>query len=131
MAVLVRILPAALILLAAASPKPPLRVQVANADLIPGTDTAVIVPDPQPSKRTAQSADGAGGNTEPAPVPNADAAAPTPQGAPQPSGGLKPSVFSEKREYQGDGFSRDSSADSAEQARSRPGFGLGLSVPVQ
>ena len=65
---------------------------------------------------------------EPAPLPNRDLSAPRAQGASnEPS--LAPTLFTNKNQYRGDGFSPNSTAQSEQEKRLKPGAGFSLHMP--
>jgi hypothetical protein len=66
---------------------------------------------------------------QPAPIPDPDAAPPTVADGPK-TPSLLPSMLSEKRIFEGDGYSYSSSQEGAINHRTQPAAGLNLSVPV-
>jgi len=66
---------------------------------------------------------------QPAPIPDPDAGPPAGSDGPK-SPSLLPSMLSEKRIFEGDGYSYSSSQEGALNHRTQPAAGLNLSVPV-
>ncbi len=69
---------------------------------------------------------------EPAPVPDMSLAAPSGGGgdnATAPS--LRPNLFTEHQQWQGNGFVNSSTAQAQRESRMRPGAGFSISVPMQ
>jgi hypothetical protein len=66
---------------------------------------------------------------QPAPMPDPDASGPPGSTRPE-APSLMPTLLSQKREFEGDGFSYASSQQGALSHRSQPAAGLNLSVPV-
>lgn len=65
---------------------------------------------------------------EPAPLPNRDVSAPRAQAASnEPS--LAPTLFTTKNQYRGDGFSPNSTAQTEQEKRLKPGAGFSLRMP--
>jgi hypothetical protein len=95
----------------------PLNIQL--ADVLPLPHQVQASP-----KVTVQSA-----MFQPAPIPDPDADAPHRAGGPD-SPSLMPSLLSEKRVFDGDGYSYSSSQAGALSHRTTPAAGLNLSVPV-
>lgn len=65
---------------------------------------------------------------EPAPLPNRDLSAPLARASNEPT--LAPTLFTTKNQYRGDGFSRDSTAQSEQEKRVKPGAGFSLRMPL-
>jgi hypothetical protein len=66
---------------------------------------------------------------QPAPMPDPDAGPPAASDGPK-TPSLLPSMLSEKRIFEGDGYSYSSSQEGAINHRTQPAAGLNLSVPV-
>jgi len=66
---------------------------------------------------------------QPAPIPDPDAGPPVASDGPK-APSLLPSMLSEKRIFEGDGYSYSSSQEGAINHRTQPAAGLNLSVPV-
>jgi hypothetical protein len=66
---------------------------------------------------------------QPAPIPDPDAGPPAVADGPK-TPSLLPSMLSEKRIFEGDGYSYSSSQEGAINHRTQPAAGLNLSVPV-
>jgi hypothetical protein len=66
---------------------------------------------------------------QPAPIPDPDAGPPEASDGPK-APSLMPSMLSEKRIFEGDGYSYSSSQEGAINHRTQPAAGLNLSVPV-
>jgi len=66
---------------------------------------------------------------QPAPIPDPDAGPPAASDGPK-TPSLMPSMLSEKRIFEGDGYSYSSSQEGAINHRTQPAAGLNLSVPV-
>ncbi len=65
---------------------------------------------------------------EPAPLPNRDVSAPrTAAASNEPS--LAPTLFTNKNQFRGDGYSPNSTAQSEQEKRMRPGAGFSLHMP--
>lgn len=66
---------------------------------------------------------------EPAPLPNRDLSAPrAPRESNEPT--LAPTLFTTKNQYRGDGFSPNSTAQSEQEKRVKPGAGFSLHMPL-
>ncbi len=65
---------------------------------------------------------------EPAPLPNRDLSGPTRRASNEPN--LSPTLFSNKTQYRGDGFSPGSTAQADQERRARPGAGFSLHMPL-
>ncbi len=67
---------------------------------------------------------------EPAPLPNRDLSAPRQASAPAETS-LAPTLFTQREQFRGDGFSRGSTAQGEQERRLRPGAGFALHMPLQ
>jgi hypothetical protein len=105
--------------LGAAEPATPSKMNVQMADVLPLRQQVEA-----PPKVTLQPA-----MYQPAPIPDPDADAPHSAGGPE-SPSLLPSLLSEKRVFDGDGYAYSSSQAGALSHRTTPAAGLNLSVPV-
>jgi hypothetical protein len=106
------------LVLCAAAPAEPqaLSLQVAEADSLQHQPTA-----PTATMQPAM--------FQPAPIPDPDAGPPAASDGPK-TPSLMPSMLSEKRIFEGDGYSYSSSQEGAINHRTQPAAGLNLSVPV-
>jgi hypothetical protein len=99
-----------------------LSLQVAEAGALqPGAFQQKPAPAPRAAMQPAM--------YQPAPIPDPDAAPPTVSDGPK-APSLLPSMLSEKRIFEGDGYSYSSSQEGAINHRTQPAAGLNLSVPV-
>lgn len=67
---------------------------------------------------------------EPAPLPNRDLAAPRAPARPAESS-LSPTLFTQREQFRGDGFSAGSSPQNEQERRLRPAAGFSLHMPLQ
>jgi hypothetical protein len=109
----------------AASPVPPqaLSLQLADAGAL---QQGVA---PQTVHAPAQKASMQPATYQPAPIPDPDAGPPAASDDPK-TPSLLPSMLSEKRIFEGDGYAYSSSQQGALNHRTQPAAGLNLSVPV-
>jgi hypothetical protein len=113
-----------MLLLGAAAPKPEALSLQLGAQPVGGgllLQQKVAAPAPQATMQPAM--------YQPAPIPDPDAAGPGGSVAPE-SPSLTPALLSQKREFEGDGYSYSSSQQGALSHRNQPAAGLNLSVPV-
>jgi hypothetical protein len=67
---------------------------------------------------------------EPAPLPNRDLSAPQQASAPAETH-LAPTLFTQREQFRGDGYSPGSTAQSEQEHRLRPGAGISLHMPLE
>jgi hypothetical protein len=68
---------------------------------------------------------------EPAPVPDLSLAAPSGRGGDSAAPSLRPDLFTEHQQWQGNGFVNNSTSQGQRESRIRPGAGFSISVPMQ
>jgi hypothetical protein len=68
---------------------------------------------------------------EPAPVPDLSLAAPTSRGGNGTAPSVRPDLFTQSKQWQGNGFVNNSTAEAQRDSRMRPGAGFSISVPMQ
>ena len=116
------LIPLALPLMAAS---PPRQLDLAS----PPADGGLSLPSTQSPAFTVGRASGKP-VYEAAPLPNRDLSAPRATSAPaEPS--LAPTLFTQREQYRGDGFSPGSTAQSEQERRLHPGAGFSLHMPLQ
>ena len=111
------VLPFFAVLLMAAAPQRGLSLQV------PASPGSTLPRPPVPPAQPPASA------YEPAPLPNRDLDFPT---APRATNGttVAPSLFTRGDQYRGEGFSKGSTAQAAQDRGARPGAGISLKMPL-
>lgn len=68
---------------------------------------------------------------EPAPVPNLNLAAPTSKSGDSNSPSVRPDLFTQSQQWEGNGYVNGSTSQAQRDARMRPGAGFSISVPMQ
>jgi hypothetical protein len=100
---------------------------IAAAPLTYGSSLFATTGIPAPSPATPPADPG----FEPAPVPNLDVTVPRDRATNDNQATLRPNLFTNKTQWQGDGYVGNSTAQIQQEGKMRPGAGFSLSVPVQ